>query len=107
MNAVVEAAIGEAGGGGRDDRALQASRTSTALTRDLDLGAFEFKAAFNKYLSRLGPRAPVKTLDEFIARGEFHPSLKSGLEAAQRTRTAPAILNTRRACCAATIFGRR
>ena len=55
-----------------------------ALTRDLDLGAFEFKAAFNRYLAGLGHAAPVKTLDEFIARGEFHPSLKSGLETAQR-----------------------
>jgi len=32
----------------------------------------------------------VKTLDEFMARGEFHPSLKSGLEAAQRAGTADA-----------------
>jgi amidase len=56
-----------------------------ALTRDLDLGGFEFKAAFNSYLARLGPGAPVKTLDEFIARGEFHRSLRNGLESAQRT----------------------
>ena len=56
-----------------------------ALTRDLDLGAFEFKAAFNNYLARLGPSAPVKTLDEFITRGEFHRSLTSGLVAAQRS----------------------
>jgi Asp-tRNA(Asn)/Glu-tRNA(Gln) amidotransferase A subunit family amidase len=59
-----------------------------ALTRDLDLGGYEFRAAFDKYLSRLGPAAPVKTLDEFIARGEFHPSLKAGLDAAQRAGTA-------------------
>jgi amidase len=56
-----------------------------ALTRDLDLGAFEFKAAFDRYLAGLGHAAPVKTLDEFMARGEFHPSLKAGLETAQRT----------------------
>jgi Asp-tRNA(Asn)/Glu-tRNA(Gln) amidotransferase A subunit family amidase len=61
-----------------------------ALTRDIDLGAYEFKAAFDTYLARLGPAAPVKTLDEFMARGEFHPSLKSGLEAAQRAGTADA-----------------
>ena len=58
------------------------------LTRDLDLGGFEFKTAFNRYLARLGPAAPVKTLDDFLARGEFHESLKSGLDAAQRTRGA-------------------
>jgi len=55
-----------------------------ALTRDLSLINFEFKAAFNAYLNALGSRAPVKTLDEFIARGEFHPSIRSGLLAAQK-----------------------
>ena len=45
---------------------------------------FEFKPAFNAYLASLGARAPVKTLDEFIARGEFHPSIRSGLLAAQK-----------------------
>ena len=34
--------------------------------------------------SRLGPQAPVKTFDEFIARGEFHSSLKAGLETDRR-----------------------
>ena len=55
-----------------------------ALTRNLGLITFEFKSAFNAYLAGLGPRAPVKTLDEFIARGEFHPALRSGLLAAQK-----------------------
>ena len=55
-----------------------------ALTRDLSLINFEFKPAFNAYLAGLGARAPVKTLDEFIARGEFHPSLRNGLLAAQK-----------------------
>lgn len=51
------------------------------LTRDIQLSQFEFKTAFNNYLARLGLRAPVKTLEEFIARGEFHTSLRAGLEA--------------------------
>jgi amidase len=84
VNAVVEAAI---------EKLVEAGATIVrfnianieGLTRNLDLGAFEFKTAFNHYLSRLGPGAPVKTLDDFLARGEFHQSLKSGLEAAQRT----------------------
>jgi amidase len=54
------------------------------LTRDLSLINFEFKPAFNAYLAGLGARAPVKTLNEFIARGEFHPSIRSGLLAAQK-----------------------
>ena len=55
-----------------------------ALTRNLSLINLEFKPAFNAYLAGLGSRAPVKTLDEFIARGEFHPSIRSGLLAAQK-----------------------
>jgi amidase len=51
------------------------------LTRDLPLIDFEFRSAFDRYLARLGPRAPVRTLEEFVARGEYHASLKAGLEA--------------------------
>ena len=47
--------------------------------------------AFNNYLAALGPRAPVKTVDEFIARGEFHSSLKAGLQNEQRWSTASTI----------------
>jgi Asp-tRNA(Asn)/Glu-tRNA(Gln) amidotransferase A subunit family amidase len=55
-----------------------------ALTRDIQVADYEAKSAFNAYLATLGPRAPVKTLDEFIARGEFHPSLAAGLDAERR-----------------------
>ena len=51
------------------------------LTRGLSLMTFEFKAAFDKYLAGLGPVAPVKSLADFVARGEFHESMRRGLEA--------------------------
>lgn len=54
------------------------------LTRNVQVAGYEGKIAFNKYLAALGPRAPVKTFDEFVARGEFHSSLKAGLEADRR-----------------------
>ena len=54
------------------------------LTRDIALSGFEAKSAFNRYLESLGPGAPVATLEEFIARGEFHPSIRASLEAQQR-----------------------
>ena len=54
------------------------------LTRNIQVAEYEGKVAFNKYLASLGPRAPVKTLDEFIAGGGFHSSLKAGLEADAR-----------------------
>jgi Asp-tRNA(Asn)/Glu-tRNA(Gln) amidotransferase A subunit family amidase len=54
------------------------------LTRNIQVAEFETKIAFNQYLASLGPRAPVKTLDEFIAGGGFHGSFKAGLESDQR-----------------------
>ena len=50
------------------------------LTRGLSLMTFEFKSAFDKYLASLGPASPVASLAEFVARGEFHESLRRGLE---------------------------
>ena len=51
------------------------------LTRGLSLMSFEFKAAFDHYLSGLGAAAPVKSLAELVARGEVHESMKRALEA--------------------------
>src|SRR5688572_5038007 len=50
------------------------------VTRGLSLMSFEFKAAFDRYLNALGPASPVKSLAEFVARGEFHESMRRGLE---------------------------
>ena len=54
------------------------------LTRSIQVATYEAKIAFNNYLAALGPRAPVKTVDEFIARGEFHGSLKAALQNEQQ-----------------------
>jgi amidase len=83
VNAAVETAVGKMTEWGATIVRVTVPRIET-LTRDLDVGTFEFKAAFNNYLARLGHGAPVRTLEEFIARGEYHSSLKSGLESAQR-----------------------
>ena len=83
VNAVVESAIGRMKAAGAEMIRLSLPNID-ALTRNLSVTSFEFKTAFNRYLASLGPRAPVKSLDEFIARGEFHPSLRSGLEADAR-----------------------
>jgi Asp-tRNA(Asn)/Glu-tRNA(Gln) amidotransferase A subunit family amidase len=55
------------------------------LTRGLSLMTFEFKTAFDSYLASLGPISPVKSLAEFVARGEFHESMRRGLEADLRS----------------------
>src|SRR5262249_27885092 len=39
-----------------------------------------FRVAFNRYLARLGPEAPVQSLTEFLADGRFHPSIANSLE---------------------------
>jgi Asp-tRNA(Asn)/Glu-tRNA(Gln) amidotransferase A subunit family amidase len=52
----------------------------TTLTADIGLERFEFREAFNHYLARLGPDAPVKNLTEFLADGRSHPSITSRLE---------------------------
>ena len=54
------------------------------LTEDTQLTQFEFKAAFNDYLASLGPSAPVKTLEAFIATGQFHDSIRGALAGYQR-----------------------
>jgi Asp-tRNA(Asn)/Glu-tRNA(Gln) amidotransferase A subunit family amidase len=53
------------------------------LTQDISVTNFELKAGLNGYFARLGPRAPVRTLEEFIARGEFHSTNRGALTSAQ------------------------
>lgn len=50
------------------------------LTRGLNLMNLEFRSAFDRYLSALGAVSPVKSLEEFVARGGFHESMRRGLE---------------------------
>ncbi len=59
------------------------------LTRDLTLMRLEFGAALASYLARLGSRAPVATLADFVARGECHPSLAAELDADARVEAGP------------------
>lgn len=54
------------------------------LTTDLGLTTFEGQSAFNKYLTSLGPKAPVKSLQEFIAGGGYHASIRDALVADQK-----------------------
>jgi Asp-tRNA(Asn)/Glu-tRNA(Gln) amidotransferase A subunit family amidase len=83
VNAVVDAAVAKMAAMGAIVERVSIPGLD-ALTRDLSLINFEFKPAFNEYLAALGARAPVKTLDEFVARAEFHPALRNGLLAAQK-----------------------
>ena len=59
------------------------------LTRGLNLMTLEFKATFDNYLQGLGPAAPVKSLAEFVARGEVHESMRRGLDADLAVATGP------------------
>jgi Asp-tRNA(Asn)/Glu-tRNA(Gln) amidotransferase A subunit family amidase len=57
-----------------------------ALTRNLSVTTFELKPAFDAYLKSLGPAAPVKTFDEFMAKNEFHQSLQRLLDEAHQIK---------------------
>ena len=82
VNAVVEDAIATMTEAGATVVRLRIPNFAD-LTRDIALSGFEFKIAFNRYLASLGSAAPVRSLEEFIERGEFHPPLRRGLEADQ------------------------
>src|SRR6184192_153828 len=43
------------------------------------LFCIRFKFDINDYLARLGPAAPVKTLEEIIKSTKFHPSIEKRL----------------------------
>jgi len=51
-------------------------------------GCNRFKYDLEKWIASTGNRTPVKTLDELVRSGRFHPSVQTRLEAAQRA-TAP------------------
>lgn len=61
------------------------------LTADMATSDFEMKAAFDRYLANAGPKAGVKSFDEFVANGKFLPTLANQLKAAQtKNMTDPA-----------------
>jgi Asp-tRNA(Asn)/Glu-tRNA(Gln) amidotransferase A subunit family amidase len=82
VNAVVEAVRKKMGEMGATVVTITIPNLA-GLTRNVSVTSFELKAGLNNYFARLGPRAPVKTLEEFIARGEFHSTNKEALESAQ------------------------
>ena len=79
VNAVMESAIERMTDAGATMMRIRIPNLAE-LTRDTQLTQFEFKTAFNAYLARLGSRAPVKTLEEFVARGEFPSFIRGALE---------------------------
>ncbi|MGH8071755.1 MAG: amidase family protein [Candidatus Entotheonellia bacterium] len=57
--------------------------------RTATLGCDRFKFDLNNYLTGLGARAPVKTLEEVIASKNFHPSIEKRLVDAQAVELPP------------------
>lgn len=80
VNAVVEEAVSAIEGAGATVVRVRIPRLAE-LTRAIALSGFEVRIAFDRYLESLGPAAPVESLAELVERGEFHPSLRPGLEA--------------------------
>ncbi len=87
VNAVVREAVGRLEALGATVSTVEIPDLD-ALTRDLSLTRLELADAFDGYLATLGEGAPVRTLAEFVDRGEFHPSLRADLEAALEAQRA-------------------
>lgn len=79
VNRVVESAVARMTAMGATVRRVSIPGLGE-LTRGLNLMNLEFRASFDRYLASLGPASPVKSLAEFVARGEFHESMRRGLE---------------------------
>jgi amidase len=54
---------------------------SGKLTSDVSVHLYEFKPAINAYLAAGNP--PVKSLEEIIASGKFHPNIRANITKAQ------------------------
>ncbi|HEY7767489.1 amidase family protein [Longimicrobium sp.] len=78
----------------RFEEALRVMRSAGAEVVDVQIPELDtisgslwcgrFKTDINAYLASLGPRAPVKNLDEIVASGKFHPSIAGRLREFQR-----------------------
>lgn len=53
------------------------------LSSNLSAGLYESKGLLNNYFASLGPDAPIKSLEEFLASGKYDPSIESGLRETQ------------------------
>jgi amidase len=52
-------------------------------------GCNQFKYDLNRYLARLGDRAPMHSLDEIVKSRRFHPSIQARLESGQAANDVP------------------
>jgi amidase len=60
-----------------------------AVTRSAGGGCNPFKFDLERYLAARGQNAPVKTVDEVLRSGNFHPSVQLRLQAAQAVTQPP------------------
>ncbi|HEV8411081.1 MAG TPA: amidase family protein [Gemmatimonadaceae bacterium] len=60
-----------------------------ALQRSGGGGCNPFKYDLERYLAARGANAPIKTVDEVIRSGKYHPSIQVRLQAAQAVTTPP------------------
>ncbi len=54
------------------------------LTADLQVGDMEFKTALDKYLKSRGPNVLVKSFDEIMKRGGFHPAIAESMQTSSK-----------------------
>jgi Asp-tRNA(Asn)/Glu-tRNA(Gln) amidotransferase A subunit family amidase len=59
------------------------------MRRGQGAGCNQFKYDLNRYLARLGDKAPMHSLDEIIKSRRFHPSIQARLESGQAADDVP------------------
>jgi amidase len=60
-----------------------------SITRSNRQPCNPFKAEFNAWLGQQGANVPVKSLDEIVRSGRYHPAIQARLEAAARVEQSP------------------
>ncbi|MBI3494256.1 MAG: amidase [Acidobacteria bacterium] len=89
VDAVFRGAIGELRDLGAEVIDPVAVDGFDALRRAQGGGCNQFKHDLNRYLTALGDKAPVHSLDEIVKSRRFHPSIQARLESAQASDDVP------------------
>ena len=89
VDAVFRGALGQLRSLGADVIDPVAVEDLEALRRTQGAGCNQFKHDLNRYLTGLGDKAPMHSLDEIIKSRRFHPSIQARLESGQASSDVP------------------
>ena len=79
VNRVTEAAIAQMEMAGATVVRIRIPNFAEVVA-NISVAGFEFRSVFGQYLTDLGPNAHFDSVEEFVRRGEFLPSIRQDLE---------------------------